>query len=80
MNLTTDACELLDFMSRRRAIHRTTVPLKWRRLVRAMLADRTWLEPVDVVLVQITPVGRLIASAYRHGRSALAPGQRDLVA
>ena len=79
MNLNADACECLDWFSRRHAIHRSTVPLKWRRLVRAMLADRTWLEPIDVVLVQITPVGRLIASAFRHGRAATAPGQREMV-
>lgn len=41
--------------------------------------ERVWLERVDVVLVQITGVGRMLAAAYRHGRAALAPGQMECV-
>ncbi len=78
-------CELLDWLSRRRRVERSTVPLQWRASVRRLLAE-TEVEPelalvrrADVVLLEITPLGRIVAAAYRHGRAALAPGQRELV-
>jgi hypothetical protein len=76
--------ECLDFLSRRRAIRRSTVPPRFREAVRAMLRARdddprsAWLEPSDVVLVEITPIGRALAAAYRAGRAAMPIGQREM--
>lgn len=69
--------ETLDWFSRRKAVRRSTVPLKFRAAVRAMLRraedDRAdaWVDRSDVVLVEATDIGRALAAAYRHGRAAL---------
>ncbi len=76
MNPTPDACELLDFMSRRPPTRWSLVPLKWRALAHDLVDAGVWLETVDVRHVAITPAGRAIAAAFRHGRAATAPGQR----
>lgn len=79
--------EALDWLSRRRAIKRSSVPPKFRSSVRRMVEEARgilpgggWVVTCDVVLVEITPFGRQLASAYRHGRAALLPGERELVA
>lgn len=84
MNPTAIDCEILDFLSRRtRSIRWFLVPPHWRRRMHTWIATQpsasAWIERVDVRHVAITPLGRALAAAYRHGRAALAPGQRDLV-
>ncbi len=76
-NPSADACELLDWCSRRPAVRWSLVPLKWRALAHELVRDGAWLEAVDVRHVGITTAGRAIAAAFRHGRAATAPGQRE---
>lgn len=80
MTLTAIDCEIIDWLSRRSsAVLWSTVPWHWRRRLHILENDGVLVQRVDVVLVGLTACGRIAASAYRHGRAALAPGQRDLV-
>lgn len=82
MNPSPLDCEVLDYLSRRHAVRWSTIPPHWRRRVHTLVdqPDATaWVRRVDVRHVELTDPGRAIAAAYRHGRAALAPGQRELV-
>ena len=83
MNPTAIDCEILDWLSRRPPTRWSLIPPHWRRRLHTIVAEpeaHRWAERIDVRLVQLTPLGRSLAAAYRHGRSALAPGQREFVA
>lgn len=83
MNPSMLDCDLLDWFALRTCpVHRATVPVKFRARVRMLLGREwspqgAWLERHDIVMVRITPLGRMLAAAFRHGRAATAPGQQE---
>lgn len=85
MNPSMLDCEILDWFALRTCpVHRSTVPAKYRARVRMLLHrdpgpnwQGRWLEHHDIVLVRITPIGRMLAAAFRNGRAATAPGQTE---
>lgn len=84
VNPSPDQLVVLEWFSSRNAIRWATVPLHWKPIVRRLVNGdwphgERWLERHDTVLLRITPTGRMLAAAFRHGRASVAPGQLRLI-
>lgn len=75
MNLPTPLdCEILEWFSHRQGVRWSNVPNHWRRRAHQLADDENdeprWLERETFHMVRITPLGRQLAAAFRHGRAA----------
>lgn len=75
MNPTELDCLIIDWFSRRVRTRWAGIPQHWKPTIRRHLsedrdASTRWLERCNVHEVRITPLGRMLAAAYRLGRAA----------